>query len=98
MASELRYAETIEESLEELDGEKAERIIKKLDDITDFPEHYLSPLTNHPGYKLRVGDFRIVIDWDKDENKLYAIDVLKRKKNYRNLGKYQEVWGSWRDE
>jgi len=50
-------------------------------------------LKNHPGYKLRIGDFRILIDWDKDNDVIYAIDAFEPKKEYRELGKYREVWG-----
>jgi len=94
---ELEYTEAIQESLEELETEDARRVIRKLDDILDFPDHFLDRLQNHPGYKLRVGDFRVLLDWDKDEETLYAIDVFERKNEYRELGKYREVWGSWRD-
>jgi mRNA interferase RelE/StbE len=38
-----------------------------------------------------------LIDWDKDDETLYAIDVFERKNEYRELGKYREVWGSWSD-
>jgi len=55
-------------------------------------------LKNHPGYKLRVGDVRVLIDWDKHNEVIYAIDAFERKKEYRELGTYREVWGSWRDE
>jgi mRNA interferase RelE/StbE len=40
-----------------------------------------------------IGDFRFLIDWDKDNETLYAIDAFERKKEYRELGKYREVWG-----
>lgn len=98
MAHELVLTETLVESLEQLETETAERIITKLESIGDFPSHFLDRLKNHPGYKLRVGTFRVLIDWDKDNEVLYAIDVFKRKKEYRELGTYREVWGSWRDE
>ncbi|ELZ08386.1 hypothetical protein C479_13643 [Halovivax asiaticus JCM 14624] len=97
MAHNLEYAETIQETLEQLETADARRIITKLDSILEFPEHFLDRLKNHPGYKLRVGDFRVLIDWDKDNGVLYAIDVFERKREYRELGKYREVWGSWRD-
>ena len=97
MSHNLEYSDAIQETLDELEREDAQRIIKKLDDILDFPEHFLDRLKNHPGYKLRVGDFRVLIDWDKDNEVLYAIDVFERKNEYRELGKYREVWGSWRD-
>lgn len=98
MPYDLEYSEAIQETLHELEREDAQRIIKKLDDILDFPGHFLDRLKNHPGYKLRVGDFRVLIDWDKDDEVLYAIDVFGRKQEYRELGKYREVWGSWRDD
>jgi mRNA interferase RelE/StbE len=98
VAHELVLTETLVESLEQLETDTAERIITKLESVDDFPSHFLDRLKNHPGYKLRVGDFRVLIDWDKDNEVLYAIDVFERKKEYRELGTYREVWGSWRDD
>jgi mRNA interferase RelE/StbE len=90
--------ETLVETLEQFETEDAERILDKLDEIEDVPSHFLDRLKNHPGYRLRVGDFRVLIDWDRDEDVLYAIDVFERKNEYRELGTYREVWGSWRDD
>lgn len=98
MAYEIVVTETLVDTLEKFETEDAERILNKLDSITDFPDHFLDRLKNHPGYKLRVGDFRVLVDWNKNSETLYAIDVFERKKGYRELGNYREVWGSWRDE
>lgn len=98
MARDVVLTETFFESVETFETEDAQRILTKLEDIVDFPDHFLDRLKNHPGYKLRVGEYRVLIDWDKDDEILYAIDVFERKKEYRELGKYREVWGSWRDE
>jgi mRNA interferase RelE/StbE len=97
VAHDVILTETFFTTVEQLETEDAERIINKVEDIGDFPDHFLDGLKNHPGYKLRVGDFRVLIDWDKDTETLYAIDVFERKREYRELGKYREVWGSWRD-
>lgn len=85
------------EDLKELDDKSRKRIFSKLQDITDFPEHYLDGLSNFPGYKIRVGDFRIITDWDQQEKVIYAVAVLKRKHNYRELSKLREVWGTWQE-
>jgi len=98
VAHEVVLTETLVETLEQFETQDAERIINKLEAIEDFPDHFLDRLKNHPGYKLRVGDFRVLIDWDKDNKVLYAIDAFERKKEYRELGTYREVWGSWRDD
>lgn len=98
MVHDVLLTETLVESLEQYETEDAERIISKLEEIGDFPDHFLDRLKNHPGYKLRVGDYRVLIDWDKQDERLYGIDVFERKNEYRELGKYREVWGSWRDD
>ena len=98
MGNEVVLTETLVESLEEYEREDTERIIKKLESVVDFPGHYLDRLKNHPGYKLRVGDFRVLVDWDKAEETLYAIDAFEPKKEYRELGRFREIWGSWRDD
>lgn len=89
--------ETLVETLEQFETGDAERILDKLEDIGDSPDHSLDRLKNHPGYKLRVDDFRVLIDWDEHDETLYGIDVFQRKTEYRELGNYREVWGSWRD-
>lgn len=98
MAHDVVLTETLVETIEQFETADAERILSKLEDIGDFPGHFLDRLKNHPGYKLRVGDFRILVDWDKENEIIYGIDAFQRKHEYRELGKYREVWGSWRDE
>jgi len=98
VAHEVVLTETLVETLDTFETEDAERIVSKLEEIGDFPDHFLDRLKNHPGYKLRVGGCRVLIDWDKDDEVLYAIDAFERKTEYRELGTYREVWGSWRDE
>ena len=98
MTVEIVLTETVVSTLEQFEKDETERIIDKLETIEDFPGHFLDRLKNHPGYKLRVGDFRVLVDWDKDRETVYAIDVFERKKEYRELGTYREVWGSWRDD
>jgi len=63
---ELVYSEKAVEKLEKMDSQIRERIVKKLDDIKDFPKHYLKPLSNVDGYSLRVGDYRVLIKLDKE--------------------------------
>ena len=98
MRHEVVLTETLVKALEQFGTQDPERIINKLEDIGDFPDHFLDRLKNHPGYKLRVGDFRVLIDRDEDSETLYAIDAFEREKEYRELGTYREVWGSWRDD
>jgi len=63
------------EHLEGLDPEPRERILKKLAEAQEWTDHRLDPLTGWPYYKLRAGDYRAVITWDK-ENDLLVVEAL----------------------
>lgn len=95
MTTAVEVTETALDDLEELERETRQRIVSKLESITDFPDHYLDGLSNFPGYKLRVGDFRIIVDWDRDEEIIYVVAVLERKHDYRELSNLRDVWGTW---
>lgn len=97
MTTSVELTENALDDLDELDREPRERIVSKLEDITAFPDHYLDPLTNFPGYKLRVGDFRIIVDWILEDETIYVIAILKRKHDYRELPNLRESWGTWRE-
>ncbi len=98
MAHTAEYTDAIQGTVDRLETEATRRIIKKLDDVLDFPDHFLDRLRNHPGYKLRVGEFCVLIDRGKNGEVTYAIDVFERKKQYRELRKHCEVRGSWLDD
>ena len=74
--------ERARERLDALDAEPRERIEKKLRSIQDFPDHYLKSLSGRDDYRLRIGDYRALIDWDKDEDTLYVKSVGHRRNFY----------------
>lgn len=65
----IEYSSRAVEQLETLEDHIAERIISKLDDVAWNPEHYLKgrKMTGSDHYSLRVGDYRAVIDWRRNE-------------------------------
>lgn len=81
MAS-IEVSEKAAEWLEKAEDEIQERILKKLNDVADFPEHYLKRLRGSPYYRLRVGDYRVIIDWKKDEDTLLVRRIDKRDRVY----------------
>jgi len=60
-----------------------ERIINALERIRFRPEAYVTKLVGDSGYRLRAGDYRIIIDIDK--NRLVVLKVGHRKNIYKNL-------------
>ncbi len=74
------------EQLTSLETDVQDRIKKKLREATEWTEHRVDPLTNYPYYKLRAGDYRAIIDWNKDDDVLYVLAVGHRRNVYdRNL-------------
>lgn len=66
----IEYSTRAVDQLEDLETEDAERIVSKLDDVTWNVEHYLRgrQMTGEPHYSLRVGDYRVVIDWQRNKD------------------------------
>ncbi|MBS3154922.1 type II toxin-antitoxin system RelE/ParE family toxin [Candidatus Woesearchaeota archaeon] len=70
------------EDLNKLDRQIKERIWNKLQNCKEEPFRFLEPLTEIKGFKLRIGDYRVIIDVDFKENKLTVIKVGHRKNVY----------------
>lgn len=66
----VEYSTRAVEQLENLETEDAERIMSKLDDVIWNVEHYLQGrrMTGEPFHSLRIGDYRAIIDWRRDED------------------------------
>lgn len=67
---------------ERLEKPVQERIIKTLERIRIRPESYVTKLVGDIGYKLRVGDYRVIIDIDKGRLLILVIKVGHRKNIY----------------
>lgn len=76
------YSEKAVEKLENMESEIQKRIVKKLDDIRNFPTHYLKRLTNVDGYSLRVGDYRVLIKLNKESEEIFVGTIGHRRSIY----------------
>lgn len=74
MKYEICFSEKALRQLEKLEKNIQRRIIATLERIRIRPETYVTKLVGDPGYKLRVGDYRVIMDI---ENKKLTILVLK---------------------
>ena len=59
-----------------------ERIISSLERIRIRPEAFITKLVGDPGYKLRTGDYRVIMDIDKNNLIILVIKVGHRKNIY----------------
>ncbi|EQD70846.1 plasmid stabilization system protein [mine drainage metagenome] len=48
--------------MEKLDRSIAKRIYEKVDQLHQNPERYVEKLVGYQYYRLRIGDFRVVLD------------------------------------
>lgn len=80
--AEVVVSDSAAEWLRDAEPDVRDRIVNKLDDITDFPDHYLKRLSDSPYYRLRMGDYRMIIDWRKDNDELFVRDIGHRRNIY----------------
>ena len=59
-----------------------DRIISALERIRVRPESYITKLVDDTGYKFRVGDYRVIMDIQKDNLILVILKVGHRKNIY----------------
>ncbi len=74
MTYDIIFSDRAFRELKKLEKNVQERIISVLERIKVRPSAYVTKLVGEPGYKLRVGDYRIMMDID---NKRLIILVLK---------------------
>lgn len=70
-------------ALDLLDGLKSntqEQLVKKLDEAKDWTAHRLEKFTGYPYYKLRAGDYRAIITWDR-ENDVLVVEAVGHRRN-----------------
>lgn len=58
------------------------RIISALERIRIRPEAYITKLVGDPGYKLRVGDYRIIMDIERTKLLILVIKIGHRRDIY----------------
>lgn len=80
--ADLRYSQRATEQLQDLEYELRERILSKLESVVDWPDHYLEPLSNYPYHRLRVGDYRVIVNWDRDDEVIEVLAVGHRRNVY----------------
>ena len=77
------YSETAVKQLEKLDKETQKRIIAVLERCRIRPEAHAKKLVGNPYYRLRAGDYRIIIDIQKQTITIFVIEIGHRKDVYK---------------
>jgi mRNA interferase RelE/StbE len=56
--------------------------MNKVDEATEWIQHRLERLSGYPYYKLRAGDYRAIITWNREEDVLIVEAVGHRRNVY----------------
>lgn len=72
------------EDLNKLEEEIKNRIFEKLQLCKENPFHFVERLTEIPGFKLRIGDYRVIVDIDRNLQKIFILKAGHRKNIYEN--------------
>ncbi|MFU8868301.1 type II toxin-antitoxin system RelE family toxin [Natronococcus sp.] len=78
--TDVEYTEQAIGHLENLDPQVADRVMNKVDEATDWTEHRLERLSGYPYYKLRAGDYRAIITWNRDDN-ILIVEAIGHRRN-----------------
>jgi mRNA interferase RelE/StbE len=84
MSYEITFTDTSRRQFRKLEKDVQERMIKALERIRIRPESYVKKLVGDPGYRLRVGDYRVILDIQKSELIILVIKIGHRKNIYKN--------------
>ncbi len=82
MIYEILLSESARNQLKKLDYSAQERILNALERIRIKPERYVKKLVGDPAYRLRVGDYRVLLDIDKSRLLVLVIKIGHRRDIY----------------
>ena len=80
---EVIFSNKAKKQLFKLEKNVQERIIATLERIRIRPETYITKLVGDPGYKLRIGNYRVIIDINNYNLLILVIKVGHRKEIYK---------------
>ncbi len=81
----LIFSDTALQQLKKLERQVQERVIKALERIRIRPESYVQKLVGDRAYKLRVGDYRVLMDIDLGKLQILIIKIGHRKNVYDKI-------------
>ncbi len=80
---EIFFSRRAEKQFKKLELCIQDRIISTLERIRIRPKAHVIKLVGDPGYKLRVGEYRVIMDIKQNELLIFVIKMGHRKKIYK---------------
>ena len=80
----VEFSQESEKQLFKLEHGIQERIIAILERIRIRPFHFVKRLVENPYYRLRVGDYRVILDIKEDKLVIFVIELGHRRNVYNS--------------
>ena len=82
MEYEIIWSISAARQMRSLDRSVAKRIHEKVDLLKQNPERFVEKLVRYPYYRLRVGDYRVILDIKHESVRILILKVGHRSKIY----------------
>lgn len=82
MTFEVVWSQSAIKQLKKLDRSVAKRIVDSVDKLHLDPHRVISRIVNSPYFRLRVGDYRVLVDIQRKELRVLVLKVGHRKSVY----------------
>ena len=78
MPFQIIWSDAAARQLRKLDRTVARRIFEKVGDLAVDPHRHVQKLVNSPYYRLRVGDYRVILDIQENVLRILVLKVGHR--------------------
>jgi len=83
MVWEVIWSEKSVKQLEKIDKKNAQKIYDSVLDCAKDPFRAVMRLTNSPFYRLRVGNYRVILDLQQKKMIIFVVEVDHRRRIYK---------------
>jgi mRNA interferase RelE/StbE len=85
MSYRIKYSKSALKQLKSLEKDVQERMISSLSRVKIRPQKFVQKLAGRPQYRLRVRDYRVIMDIQNDDLFILMIKIGHRKNVYDDL-------------
>lgn len=83
MTFKIEWTKRASEQLDKLDNFISKRILKKIDELINDPfSRDVKKLKGEKAFRLRVGDFRVILEIEKENKRITVIELGHRRNIY----------------
>lgn len=83
MSYDLIYTGEVRKQLKKLDEKQRRRIISTLERCRIRPHSFIKKLVSSPYFRLRVGEFRVIVDIRNNELVIMVLEIGHRRNIYK---------------